>query len=432
MSKGLTGGTIPLLYGKKEIAFDFSRLDVKEILLPADPVPQEDIVKKIKSSLTFPVLSDSFVNLFSSKDKVLVLVSDITRNSGADIFLPVMIEELNRRGIPDKNIEILFTLGIHRALKKEEKFAILGKDIGSRIKAYNHNAWSDETLSAGITSGENKIFLNRKIFEADKVILTGTINFHYLAGFGGGRKSLLPGAAQYDSIINFHLLSLYPEPGKGRHPKASTGILTGNPMHEEMEEVLDMVKPCFLINTIMNSKKQIAEVFAGDPKEAFMKGCIYFLDHYAVRIMEKADIVIAGCGGAPSDINFIQSHKSLEYSKNALKKDGVLILLAECGDGIGNDTFLNWFEYENVDEFELALRKNFEVNGQTAYSTLMKAKEYKIILVSSLPKEIVKKMSMTPAANIEEAMDIAFSISGSNRSAYIIPQAAKVLPYMTE
>jgi len=190
-----------------------------------------------------------------------------------------------------------------------------------------------------------------------------------------------------------------------------------------------MVKPCFLINTIMNSKKQIAEVFAGDPKEAFMKGCIYFLEHYAVRIMEKADIVIASCGGAPSDINFIQSHKSLEYSKNALKKDGVLILFAECGDGIGNDTFLNWFEYENADEFELALRKNFEVNGQTAYSTFIKAKEYKIVLVSSLPKEIVKKMSMIPAANIEEAMDIASSMSGSNRSAYIIPQAAKVLPY---
>ena len=110
----------------------------------------------------------------------------------------------------------------------------------------------------------------------------------------------------------------------------------------------------------------------------------------------------------------------------------MLVLLAQCSDGIGNNTFLNWFEHKNVEEFELALRKNFEVNGQTAYSTLMKAKEYKIILVSSLPKEVVEKMSMTPATSIEEAMDIAFSITGSSCSAYVIPQAAKVLPYMVD
>ncbi|OGL44462.1 MAG: hypothetical protein A2149_02695 [Candidatus Schekmanbacteria bacterium RBG_16_38_11] len=432
MTKGLTGGTIPLLYGKKEITFNFSKLEVRDILLPFYPAPLDDIVKRIKYSLLFPISSLSFRLHFSPGDKVLILVSDITRNSGLDIFLPILIEELNSCGIPDKNIEILFTLGIHRALKEEEQLAILGKDIGSRIKAYNHNAWSDETVSPGITSRGNQIFLNRKIFEADKVVLTGTINFHYLAGFGGGRKSLLPGAAQYDSIIKFHLLSLYPEPGKGRHPKASAGILTDNPMHEEMEEVLDMVKPCFLLNTVMDSSKQIVEVFAGDPKEAFMKGCIYFLDHYAVRISGKTDIVIASCGGLPYDINFIQAHKSLEYSKNALKKGGVLVLLAQCSDGIGNNTFLNWFEHKNVEEFELALRKSFEVNGQTAYSTLMKAKEYKIILVSSLPKEVVEKMSITPATSIEEAMDIAFSITGSSCSAYVIPQAAKVLPYMVD
>jgi len=432
MQKGLGGGEILLPYGKGEIKLPFSNLNLKEILLPSELIPPKDMINKVKRSLMFPILSEPFQNLFSLKDKVLILVSDITRKTGSDIFLPVLINELNNCGISDKKIEILFSLGIHRALADDEQIFIFGKEIASRIRAYNHDAWSDETKLLGTTSKGNRIYLNKRIFEADKIILTGAINFHYLAGFGGGRKSLLPGVASYESIISFHLLSLYPEAGKGRHPNASTGVLTGNPMEEEMNEVLDMVKPGFLFNTVTNSKGEVLEIFAGNPKEAFLKGCIYLLDNGAVKIKEKADLVIASCGGYPLDINFIQTHKSLEHSKNALKKDGVLILLAECKDGIGNKTFLNWFDYKDLNDFEMALRKNFEVNGQTAYSTLLKAKEYKIILVSSLSKEVVEKMSMIPAANIDEALDIAFSLTGKNPSTYIIPHGAKTLPYIVD
>ncbi len=430
--KGLGEGEIYLSYGKERIKLPTKNLNIKEILLTAEPVSSDNIENKIRTSLSFPISSDPFKKLFSSNNKILLIVSDITRATGSNIFLLELIGRLNDCGIPDRNINILFSLGIHRQLNDEEKLSLLGKDICSRIKAYNHDAWSNEMEKAGTTSKGNRMLLNKKIFEADKIILTGSISFHYLAGFGGGRKSLLPGVASYDSIISFHLLSLHPEQGKGRHPSATTGILTGNPMDEEMNEVLDMVKPCFLFNTVMNSKKEIVEIFAGSAKEAFLKGCIYFLEHYAIKIKEKADLVIASCGGFPLDINFIQAHKTIEYSRNALKKNGVLILLAECKDGTGNKRFLDWFEYKNLIDFELALRKNFEVNGQTAYSTLAKAKDYKIILISSFPNEIVERMSMVPVSNIDEALDIASSFLGKNPSTYIIPQGAKTLPYHVE
>ena len=432
MYKGLGGGEINLFYGKKEIKLPFSNLDIKEILLPSEPLPPKDIISKIRASLAFPIQSEPFRNLFSSKDRALILVSDITRKTRTDIFLPILIDKLNECGIADKNIEILFTTGIHRKLADEEQAAIIGKAVASRVKAYNHNSWSDEMVKVGTTSKGNEIFLNKRISKSDKIILTGAISFHYLAGFGGGRKSLLPGIASYKSIINYHLLSLFPEEGKGRHPNASTGILAGNPMHEEMDEVLDMVKPSFILNTAINSSNEILEVFAGNPKEAFMTGCIHLLDHCAVKIKEKSDLVIASCGGFPLDINFIQAHKTLGYTKNALKKGGVLILLAECSDGIGNESFLKWFNYKNPGDFESALRKNFEVSGQTAYSTFIKAKDYKIILVSSLPKETVEKMSMIPAKNMDEALDAAINVTGKNPFTYIIPQGAKVLPYIVE
>ena len=430
--KILGEGELYLNYGKEKLKLPSKNLNLKEILLTAEPDSSGDIKNKIRTSFSFPIFSEPFKNLFSSNDKILLIVSDITRATGSNIFLPELIGRFNDCGIPDKNINILFSLGIHRHLTDEEKLILLGRDICSRIKAYNHDAWSDEMETAGTTSKGNRISLNKKIFEADKIILTGSIGFHYLSGFGGGRKSLLPGVASYDSIISFHLLSLYPEQGKGRHSSATTGILTGNPMDEEMNEVLGMVKPCFLFNTVVNSKKEIAEIFAGNAKEAFLKGCIYYLEHYAIKIKEKADLVISSCGGFPLDLNFIQAHKTIEYSRNALKKDGVLIFLAECKDGTGNKTFLDWFEYKNLIDFELALRKNFEVNGQTAYSTLAKAKDYKIILISSFPNEVVERMSMVPASGIDEALDIAFSFLGKNPSTYIIPQGAKTLPYHIE
>jgi nickel-dependent lactate racemase len=122
----------------------------------------------------------------------------------------------------------------------------------------------------------------------------------------------------------------------------------------------------------------------------------------------------------------------MEYAAQALKGGGVLILLAECRDGFGNGTFFNWFRHKCLDEFEAALRAQYEINGQTAYSLLQKALRFRIILVSQFPVQQVEEMGMIPSKTLDEAMNLAVGMLPEGWRCYLMPEAGSVLPMAAE
>jgi len=199
-------------------------------------------------------------------------------------------------------------------------------------------------------------------------------------------------------------------------------------VHQVMLEACEMAAPDFILNTVLAPDKRIMAAFAGDWREAHEVGCRFYSEFFAFPLREKADLVIASCGGFPKDINLIQAHKSMEYASQAIHDGGVLILLAECRDGFGNSTFFNWFRYKQLDTFEAALREQYEINGQTAYSMLQKAQRFRIILVSRFPVQQVKEMGMLPAATLDEAMALAAGMLRPDWRAYLMPEAGSVLP----
>jgi nickel-dependent lactate racemase len=270
--------------------------------------------------------------------------------------------------------------------------------------------------------------INRKVVESDRLILTGTIGFHYFAGFGGGRKSILPGVASRRSCMASHFAVLNPGEGSGRNPRAATGVIEGNPVHRAMDEACAMIPPAFILNTVLSPEKRIIAAFAGDWRTAHEEGCRFYAERFAHSIDRLADLVLVSCGGFPKDINLIQAHKSMEYGSRALRDGGVMILLAECRDGYGNATFFNWFRFRDPAAFETELRRNYEINGQTAYSLLLKAQKFRIILVSSLPGEEVAAMGMIPARCLDEAVATSQSMLPAEYAAYIIPEGGTVLP----
>jgi nickel-dependent lactate racemase len=216
--------------------------------------------------------------------------------------------------------------------------------------------------------------------------------------------------------------------GSGKNPLAVTGNLEGNPVHAAMVEGCAMAKPAFILNTVLTADKQIVAAFAGDWREAHDAGCCYYREKFAYPLAEKADLVIASCGGFPKDINLIQAHKSMEYASQSIKDGGVMILLAECRDGFGNGTFFNWFRHKTLDAFETELRAHYEINGQTAYSLLQKALRFSIILVSQFPAQQVEAMGMNPAKTLDEAMEIAAGTLPPEWRCYLMPEAGSILP----
>jgi nickel-dependent lactate racemase len=263
---------------------------------------------------------------------------------------------------------------------------------------------------------------------ADRLILTGVIGFHYFAGFGGGRKSILPGIASRQACMDSHFAVLNPGRGSGKNRQAVTGNLENNPVHQAMCEACAMAGPDFILNTVLAPDKRIIAAFAGQWQETHQDGCRYYSEHFSYPVQEKADLVVVSCGGFPKDINLIQAHKSMEYAAQALKEGGVMILLAECRDGFGNATFFSWFRHKQLDCFEEALRERYEINGQTAYSLLYKAQHFRIILVSEFPAEQVREMGMLPARTLQEALKLAEELLPKEWRAMVMPEGGSVLP----
>lgn len=369
-----------------------------------------------------------FISSFRPGEKVVVVTSDVTRYTGSEIYLPLLVERLNRQGVADGDIEILIALGIHRKQTVHEHQKILGPLYG-RVRVSDHECDDPDQLTyIGTTSNGIKVKINRKAVEADHLILTGTIGFHYFAGFGGGRKSVLPGIASRQSCMASHFAVLNQAAGSGKNPLAVTGNLEGNPVHRAMVEGCALAKPVFILNTVLAADKSIVAAFAGEWREAHEVGCRFYREHFAWPLEEKGDLVVASCGGFPKDINLIQAHKSMEYAAQAIKDGGVLILLAECRDGFGNGTFFNWFKHKTLELFEAALRTEYEINGQTAYSLLQKALRFRIILVSQFPAQQVKEMGIIPAGTLDEAMELAERMLPETWRCYLMPEAGSVLP----
>jgi nickel-dependent lactate racemase len=418
-----------LPYHQKKIEVSLSPKNFASVIIPQKTSPIPDVPQAITIALDKPGDHYSFDTFAQRGDKVVIIVSDITRYSGSHLFLPQLITRMNRNGIPDHDIAIVFSLGIHRPMSFEEQKQVVGEEMAQRVRLENHDAKNhNQVVFSGKTTKNTPVIINRRVAEADKVILTGTIGYHYLAGFGGGRKSIVPGSASFESCVAAHLLVLHAE--GGRHPLARTGVLKGNPMHEDMMEAARLVPPKFLFNTILSPDYGILSLAVGHWEEAFYQGCDFVDQHFKVILAELADLVIVSCGGYPKDINFIQAHKTFDYALNALRPGGVMILIAACSEGIGNPDFLNWFRFHDTVEMEAELRKKFQINGQTAHATLMKAKKATVLLLSELPDSVVRTMSLTPVHSIEEALARAYRILGDNPTTYVIPYGGAVLPWV--
>ncbi len=400
------------------------------LLVPASPAPAAGPEQLVRAALDAPLGTPPLEKIVRPGEKVAIVTSDITRYTGSEYYLPLLVERLNAAGIADEAIEIVVALGIHRRQTEAEHHKILGPLFG-RIAVNDHEPDSPARLvTLGRTATGLPVAINRSVVEAGRVVVTGTCGFHYFAGFGGGRKGLVPGVAARETCMATHFKVFNPPEIGGKHPLATPGVLAGNPIHEAILAAARLVRPDFLLNTVLSPGKQILDVFCGDLEAAHLAACQKVRDYYQVELGAPADLAVISCGGHPKDINFIQAHKSLDYGVRAVCPGGTVILLAACPDGFGHANFFHWFDHQNLAEFETALRANYEIYGQTAHATLSKARSYRIILVSELGEAETGKMGMEKAADLDAALRMAYEKLPANPRTVVIPDGGTVLPVL--
>ncbi len=424
VSESRVPGKVALRYGTGlvEMTAEPGRFDV---LAPESGEEPEMTDAELAGALDYPVGSPPLEDLVEPGDRVCVVVPDITRACGSARIARLLLERLTALGVRKDRIELLVGAGTHRAPTATEIDRIVGADVARRVAVHHHDAVDASSHARlGATSRETPVELNRRAVEADRTILVGGISFHYFAGFSGGRKALLPACASERSIQANHLLA-FDRASLTRAAGVESGRLDGNPVSEDMEGAARIFGPAFLVNSVLNDEDRIAALYAGDLFAAHRKGCAEYMEAHSVAAPEKRAVVVVSCGGAPCDINMIQSHKALEHARFVLEDGGDLVLLAECPEGLGRPDFLDWFVPGGAAATARMLVDSYKLNGQTAWGIRWKAERYRVRLVSSLDPETVRRMGMIPHRSLDEAL--AASAGGPG---WVIPSGLATLPIL--
>ncbi|MFH0777957.1 MAG: nickel-dependent lactate racemase [Candidatus Eisenbacteria bacterium] len=417
---------VHLLYGTQKVVVTLPQQVDFETVMPRVPPSPPDVSKDILSALREPD-GASLEKACGGTRNVLIIVSDKTRVTGVRLYLPIVTRFLLECGVNADQIQILVANGMHDACTPRGLSEFLPGQVLKHFRVTEHDCRNRKAhFLAGKTSLGTDVRLNRKLAESDLILVTGSIGLHYFAGFRGGRKAILPGVASYETICANHRLTITED--EGFHPMCKNAILDGNPVHEQMVEVMEMIPKSFLFNTITDLSGNIVKVFAGDPLEAHSKGCEFSKGLAETRVSGKADCAIVSCGGYPRDSSFIQSHKGMESASHVLKDGGSMIVLAECRDGLGSDTFLDWFGEKDLSHGWKRLLSDYTLHGHTALSAALKLRRFKIYLVSALDREVASAAGFVPVARAEDALREIMKERTARLRALVFPEAAETLP----
>ena len=401
-----------------EVEFDPDGFEV----LTAGGGPPELSDAEIGERLDSPIDSPTLEEVISEGERVLLVVPDATRQSGCAQILNLVVRRLVAAGSKPADINIIFATGIHRPVSTAEKDELLTPFISQRIKTINHNADDPiRNFRMGETSGGIPVELNWVVSEYDRIVLVGSVTFHYFAGFTGGRKLICPGLASAATITATHKLAFDCET-RQRRSGVGTARLVGNPVHEAFVEAAAYARPSFAVTTIVNDTGRITDMTCGHWNTSHVEACERYHHTHSIQMREKRDLVVASCGGYPLDINMIQAHKTLEAASQVCTDGGTIVLLADCADGLGRSDFLNWFDVSDSGELGERLCEDYQVNGQTAWSLLKKAERYNVQVITSLPREAVEKMRMK---KLESLDSLPALVRSAVRTGYILPSGAK-------
>ena len=412
-----------LPYGKSDVCVRVPTRNFLGSIEPKEKRGVTDAKAEIDRALKEPLGSKRLAEFVKPESKVAIVVDDGTRLAPSNVMVPSILDELVAAGLKDVNVTVIFACGTHRAVTHDEAVRLLGETIVNRLKTISHDCRATDLVDIGTTRKfGTKVRLNKTFMEADVRILTGDVCLHYFAGYGGGRKSILPGIASEEAVKHNHALLL--------DPNARTRILNENPVHEDMEEAVKMVRVDFALNVVLNSKHEIVRAFAGDVDHVFFEGVKLVDEMYRVQVDRRADIVVVSPGGNPADLNLFQAYKAVDNALEVVKRGGVIVLVAELPDGHGNQDFYEWMvKYGDLKAVEREIKRNFLVGGSKAYYYLKALQKAQIILVSSMPDYYASSVfRLKTARAVNDALNEAFNIAGKNARVWTMPYGSYTLP----
>ena len=413
-------------YGNTTVTLPIEENQVIGVIEGNETPVLDDIEGELYKVLDNPIESAPLSEVASKASSIAIIVSDMTRFwMRQDIVVPLLVRYLVEKcGRKYEDLEIIIATGTHVGGSEEELRTLVTSDIYDKVKTVNHDCRADDLVYLGTTSYGTPVKVNKDAADADLVICLGAATYHVMAGFGGGRKSILPGISSLETNKHNHAYSLAPDKFI-TNPEIGNGVLDGNPLNEDMLEAAAMMKNLFMVTLVTDTEFRLSSIFAGHWRKSWEAACEEVRRIYRVPVKEKADVVITSCGGFPKDESLYQGTKAVDNVISALKDGGTLVLLLEGRNGGGSPDYFDWIKPLVNGTFEKELRENFTVGGYIFFLNCEQAARFNILMYSSIPAETVAPMGIKSYDNLDKLMEDAHL---EGKSIYVIPTGSTVLP----
>ncbi len=301
-----------------------------EMPLIADPAAALDV------AFAEPVGSPPLDQMATDARTACILICDITRPVPNGLILGPLVRYLLDAGIEAGNITVLVATGLHRPNEGAELEELVGDPwVLQTVQVVNHFARNDDDhVHVGTTTKGNVVRLDRRFVDADLKIATGLVEPHFMAGYSGGRKVIAPGIAHSDTITTFHS-ARYME-----HPLAVNCVLDGNPLHEDQLEIVRMVGGALAVNAVIDENRNPSFLNFGEIVESHLAAVEMIRQYAEVAVPRRFRTVVTSCAGYPLDQNYYQTVKGMVGPIDILEPGGDLIVVSDCGEGMGSSEFV--------------------------------------------------------------------------------------------
>jgi len=399
------------------------------VVEPAHRAGLEDERFAFLEALNHPVNAPSLSAWYKPGDHVCIVFTDITRATPNDRIIPWLLSYLHEAGVPEGDITLLNSTGTHRGNTPEELDVMLTPEVARRYRIINHDCHATEDcIQFGTTYDGTPALINRHLAEAQVRIVTGFIEPHFFAGFSGGPKGIMPGVAGLETVMSNHGERMIGD------PNAVFGVLDDNPIWCEMRDIALRIGPSFLINVTLNEERAITGVFAGELLTAHRKGCEFVRSTAMQEVEGLFDIVITSNSGYPLDMNLYQGVKGMAAAARILKPGGLLILAAECSEGIpGGSPFDKLLRScADAEDILVKLASPGFVRAEQWQAQIQSliSRRARILLFSSLSEADVRSAHLTPCDDICRAVENELARLGEAARVAILPQGPLTIPYI--
>lgn len=409
-------------YGRSTVSAEVSDdFPVDVIELPdtpaaADPIPE------VRRALAEPV-GDFTWSGHARAGSVAIAINDKTRPVPHSKLLPPLLDRLTALGIPDDAITFYVAVGGHPPMDPSEFSAIVPPEILHRVRVVSHDAERDDDLVfLGDTVRGTPAWANRGFVDADFKIVVGTIEPHQFVGFSGGVKSAAIGLAGLATINANHTLMTDPD--------SQIGTWATNPARQDVEEVGEMFGVNLALNAILDQRREIVQVVAGDPVAVMKAGIPLARELCQVAVRRSYGLVIASPGGHPKDINVYQAQKAVASAARIVRTDGTIVLTAACPEGAGSPHYEQWVsgKHSREEVIDVYHTEGFRIGPHKAYQLARDTARTRLIVCSDMPDELATRLLLEPERDFQTAVDVGLAALAPLERVAVMPHAASVIP----